>query len=369
LAPRTDDADHMRAALALARRGLGRTYPNPAVGCVLTNPEGYVVGRGWTQPSGRPHAETEALRRAGGAARGGTAYVTLEPCCHVGQTPPCSQALIDAGIARVVVATNDPDPRVSGGGLKALRQAGIAVETGLLEAEAREINAGFFLRTEAGRPMVTLKLATSLDGRIATASGQSQWITGEESRARAHLLRAAHDAILVGRGTVEADNPSLTCRLPGCADRSPLRVVLDSKLSLFKDGGVPHLKIHPAWVICGKDIENCTPALNGWEMIPVELGKDGRVDPFAALQALAVLKGVTRVLVEGGGEVAGSFLRGNLVDRVVWFRAPVVIGGDGRPALGGLGVETLAQALRFRVQSREVLGQDVVETYVREAGS
>src|SRR6266705_1008472 len=218
------DEQAMRAALALARRGLGRVWPNPAVGCAIVK-DGRVVGRGWTQPGGRPHAETEALARAGGAAHGATAYVTLEPCCHSGRTPPCADAL-------VVAALEDPDPRVVGGGLARLRAAGIAVEAGLCAAEAAEINAGFFQRVRLGRPLVTLKLATSLDGRIATASGESRWITGPAARERAHLLRVTHDAILVGTDTVLADNPQLTCRLPGLGHRSPVRIAIDRELRI-----------------------------------------------------------------------------------------------------------------------------------------
>ena len=212
----------MRAALGLARRGLGTVWPNPSVGCVLVK-DGHVVGRGWTQRGGRPHGETEALRRAGAAANGATAYVTLEPCSHWGKTPPCADALIAAGLRRVVVALEDPDPRVAGAGIEALRKAGLAVETGLCTAEAAELNAGFLRRIRSGRPLVTLKLATSLDGRIATAAGESRWITGPQSRESAHLLRATHDAILVGTATVLADDPELTCRLPGLANRSPVR--------------------------------------------------------------------------------------------------------------------------------------------------
>src|SRR5579872_6272521 len=225
------DLAHMRASLGLARRGLGNTWPNPAVGCVLVR-EGRVVGRGWTQAGGRPHAEAEALARAGRAARGATAYVTLEPCSHHGKTPPCAEALIAAGIARVVAAIEDPDPRVSGRGIARLKEAGITVETGPCADEAVELNAGFLCRVKHGRPLVTLKLATSLDGRIATASGESRWITGAAARERAHLLRATQDAVLVGTGTALADDPQLTCRLPGLEDRSPVRVVIDRNLRL-----------------------------------------------------------------------------------------------------------------------------------------
>ena len=225
------DLRWMRAAFALARRGLGNVWPNPAVGCVLVS-DGRVVGRGWTQPGGRPHAETEALRRAGALARGATAYVSLEPCSHWGRTSPCADALVAAGVRRVVAALEDPDPRVSGSGITRLREAGIAVETGLGAAEAAEINAGFLTLQRLGRPLVTLKLATSLDGKIATVTGESQWITGPPARAYAHKLRAEHDAIMVGTGTVLADNPQLTCRLPGLTVRSPVRVVLDRHLRI-----------------------------------------------------------------------------------------------------------------------------------------
>src|SRR5579864_840444 len=225
------DLHAMRAALALARRGLGTVWPNPAVGCVILK-DGRVVGRGWTQKGGRPHAETEALARASEAAKGATAYVSLEPCSHHGRTPPCAEALVAAGVARVVAAVEDPDPRVSGSGIARLKAAMIAVETGVCAADAEEVNAGFFCRVEHRRPLVTLKLATSLDGRIATASGESRWITGLAARERAHLLRATHDAVLVGTGTALADDPQLTCRLPGLENRSPVRIVIDRHLRL-----------------------------------------------------------------------------------------------------------------------------------------
>src|SRR5437763_13233042 len=226
-----DDLIHMRAAFALARRALGRSWPNPAVGCVLVK-DRRVVGRGWTQPGGRPHAETEALKRAGGRAAGATAYVSLEPCSHHGQTGPCAEALIGAGIVRAVVAMEDPDPRVAGRGLTLLGDSGIAVNLGVGEEEARDINAGFLLRLAKNRPLVTLKLAMTLDGRIATHTGESRWITGEPARARSHLMRAQNDAVMVGSGTVLADDPLLNVRLPGLERYSPLRIVLDGRLRL-----------------------------------------------------------------------------------------------------------------------------------------
>ncbi|MBT3397327.1 MAG: bifunctional diaminohydroxyphosphoribosylaminopyrimidine deaminase/5-amino-6-(5-phosphoribosylamino)uracil reductase RibD, partial [Alphaproteobacteria bacterium] len=216
----------MRSALALAQRGLGQVWPNPSVGCVLVK-DGHPIGRGWTQPGGRPHAETEALARAGDRARGATAYVTLEPCAHHGETPPCAAALVEAGVAKVVVACRDPDTRVNGGGIDALKSAGIDVVEGVLETDAIDLNIGFFTRVQSDRPMVTLKLAASIDGRIATSAGKSKWITGPGARAHGHGLRARHDAVLVGAGTVNADDPELTCRLPGMTGRSPVRVILE----------------------------------------------------------------------------------------------------------------------------------------------
>ena len=354
----------MRAALALARRGLGMVWPNPAVGCVIVN-GGRIVGRGWTQPGGRPHAETEALARAGAAARGATAYATLEPCCHWGRTPPCTDALIAAGIARVVGAFEDPDPRVAGGGAARLREAGIAVATGLCAAEAAEINAGFFCREKLGRPLVTLKLATSLDGRIATATGESRWITGAPARACAHLLRATHDAVLVGTGTVLADDPQLTCRLPGLEHHSPVRIALDR-----------HLRLPAGARLCGSakrtdlaaDAAEADQARQqalrhaGVEVITVDPDPLGQIDLASALATLGQ-RGLTRLLVEGGGRLAAALLRAGLVDRLVWLHAPSLLGGDGLPAVGALGLTALAEAPRFDRLSAETVGADLLSVY------
>jgi diaminohydroxyphosphoribosylaminopyrimidine deaminase / 5-amino-6-(5-phosphoribosylamino)uracil reductase len=347
----------MGAALALARRGLGNVWPNPAVGCVLVK-GGRVVGRGWTQPGGRPHAETEALTRAGADARGATAYVTLEPCSHHGKTAPCADALIAAGIARALVACRDPDPRVDGRGIAKLREAGIAVAEGLLREEAEALNAGFFLRVREGRPLVTLKLAGSLDMRIAAANGESKWITGEASRARAHLLRAEHDAVMAGSGTVLADDPALDARLPGLADPRRVRVVADGRLRTPPAAQlVRSARAQPTWILSRGD----APALRE---AGVELVRLNRLDPRAMLAALAE-RGVTRVLIEGGGTLAASFLRDGLVDRLAIFRAGIAIGGDGLPALAGLGVAELANARRYRLESVERLGDDTLEIRVR----
>ena len=357
----------MRAALALARRGLGNAWPNPAVGCVLVK-EGRVIGRGWTQPGGRPHAETEALRRAGDAARGATAYVTLEPCSHHGRTPPCCEALAEAGIARVVMAMRDPDPRVNGRGLAMLRGAGIAVEEGLLEAEARALNAGFFRRIQAGMPVVTLKLASTLDGRIATASGESRWITGEAARCEVHALRARHDAILVGSGTVLADDPDLTCRIPGMERVPMLRVVADARLRtppsarlVQSAGAAPVLVMtapgHPPvaqapFIAAGADIITAPAHAGGGLDLPYLLRALGR-------------RGVTRVLAEGGAGLAAALLRQGLVDRLVWFHAPAVMGGDGHPATEVLRLAALSAMPRFRRTALRAIGDDMLSEFER----
>ncbi len=372
---RPGDLAHMQAALGLARRGLGRVWPNPAVGCVILRPGAagdaspdIVVGRGWTQPGGRPHAETEAIARAAAAAEGATAYVTLEPCAHHGRTPPCAEALIAAGIARCVVATGDPDPRVSGAGIERLRAAGIDTVVGLCRDEAEELNAGFFARIRLGRPLVTLKLATTLDGRIATHAGESRWITGEAARARAHLLRAQHDAVMVGAATALADDPQLTCRLPGLEDRSPVRVVMDAHLRLPLTARlVAGAGAAPTWIIAhqGADpvrrraFESC-----GVEVIEAELDADGNLSLPAALAALGA-RGITRLLVEGGSRLSAALLRADLVDRLAWFRAARIIGGDGLPAAAAFGVDRLDQAPGFVPLSVVRVGEDVLETYRR----
>ncbi|HEV7267023.1 MAG TPA: bifunctional diaminohydroxyphosphoribosylaminopyrimidine deaminase/5-amino-6-(5-phosphoribosylamino)uracil reductase RibD [Falsiroseomonas sp.] len=356
----------MQAALALARRGLGNVWPNPAVGCVIVR-EGQVVGRGWTQPGGRPHAETEALSRAGDLARGGTAYVTLEPCSHHGRTPPCCNALIAARVARVVCAMRDPDPRVDGRGFAKLRAAGITVEEGLLEAEARAINAGFTRRIREGLPIVTLKLATTLDGRIATHAGESKWITGAAARREAHALRARYDAILVGSGTALADDPDLTCRLPGATPRQPLRVVADARLRTPPSARVvATARQHPTLLVTvpGHPPTARAPFQDaGAEVVTVPRGEGG-LSLRALLQALAQ-RGVTRVLAEGGAGIAAALLREGLVDRLAWFHAPSVMGGDGLPAAYPLPVDVLAAMPRFRRVAARPLGDDWLTEFER----
>lgn len=360
------DIRHMRHALRLAERALGTTSPNPAVGCVIVDHEGRVVGRGWTQRGGRPHAETGALAAAGAQAKGATAYVTLEPCAHQGQTPPCVDALVKAGVARVVAAVEDPDTRVGGRGLARLRDAGVGVECGVLENEAAERNAGFFLRVKSGRPLVTLKIAQSLDGRIATGAGESRWITGARARAYGHFLRARHDAILVGIETAIADDPELTCRLPGLEDRSPVRVVLDSRLRLGRSSKLATTARKTPTVVYTLAAEASALTAVGVDVVRVAGDARGRPDIGAVLSDLA-RRGITRLLVEGGATVHASFLDCGCADRLEIFSAPMVLGGTGSAAVDALGARKLDEMPRFRRTGLRRLGVDTLESYASGA--
>jgi len=338
----------MTAALELARRGLGRAWPNPSVGCVIVC-DGRVVGRGATRRGGRPHAETEALALAGAAARGATAYVTLEPCAHHGQTPPCTDALIAAGLARVVIAMEDPDPRTEGQGIARLKASGIAVTLGTCGAEAARVNAGFVSRITRARPAVTLKVAATLDGRVALDTGESKWITGEDARRRGHLLRASHDAIMVGSGTVLADDPALTCRLTGMETSQPVRIVADSGLRTPLDSMLARsIDLAPLWLVCGEHVAAETVVAwreIGAEVIAVRRGDDGRLSVDMMMLALGE-RGLTRILLEGGPSLATATLRAGLVDDLIWFLAPRMLGGDSRSALGALETRALADAIQ-----------------------
>jgi diaminohydroxyphosphoribosylaminopyrimidine deaminase/5-amino-6-(5-phosphoribosylamino)uracil reductase len=358
----------MRAALALARRSLGRTWPNPAVGCVIVR-DGRIVARGRTREGGRPHAEADALANAVEPVAGATVYVTLEPCAHQGRTPPCADALVSAGVARVVSAVEDPDPRVKGRGHARLGAAGIAVEVGEDAAEAADINAGFFRRVRDGRPLFHLKLATSLDGAVATSGGESKWITGAEARADGHRLRATHDAILVGANTVALDDPELTCRLPGLGGRSPIRIVIDSRARLPLGSRLATTAgEHPVWLICTEADQDRELRLvdRGVKVIRVPPAADGRVDPLAAAQALGQ-EGLTRVLIEGGSLTAAAFLKAGLVDRISHYRAGLVMGADSRSAVGPLEVGRLDFAPRFSLVSARTVGAGTVESWRRDA--
>lgn len=352
------DTKHMHHALRLATRQLGRTMPNPAVGCVIVK-NGQIVGVGATAPSGRPHAETQALQMAGPRAAGATLYVTLEPCAHKGETPPCTTAIIEAGITRAVIACADPDPRVAGKGFESLRKARLDVTTGLCEAQALALNEGFFLRIEKNRPLVSLKLATSLDGCIATASGDSQWITGDTARRYGHTLRAQHDAILTGINTVLTDDPLLTCRINGRAHHSPIRIVMDtqgrlpatSKLAQNASGT-------PLWILTR---DAATHPLAGSNATIIPCPTDGVHLSIPHALSLLADRGVTRLLVEAGAQLSTAFINAKLVDDCYWFRAPLII-GNGKKALY-MSCDTLADCLRTQPRECFSLGTDTLEVY------
>jgi len=359
-----DDRRFMELALSLGRRGLGRTWPNPAVGAVIVK-DGQIVGRGWTQPGGRPHAEIEALRRAGEMTRGATLYVTLEPCSHHGKSPPCADAVIACGIARVVSAMEDPNPEVAGRGHARLRSAGIAVDVGIEAATARRDHAGHICRVRDGRPHVMLKLAISADGKAAGAGRQRVGITGKAVRDRVHLMRARSDAIMIGIGTALADDPVLTCRLPGMAKMSPTRVVLDADLRLpMQSRLLATAGETPLWIITSKHAPAASEiALHqrGAEVVRVA-EKEGRFDLREVLKLLA-RRGITRLMVEGGPTVASALIEADLIDEAVFFHSPIVIGEEGLPALEPRAAKSCSEHLN-RVSS-EPVGPDRQEIYER----
>jgi diaminohydroxyphosphoribosylaminopyrimidine deaminase/5-amino-6-(5-phosphoribosylamino)uracil reductase len=360
-----DDNRFMALALSLGRRGLGKTWPNPAVGAVIVK-DGVIVGRGWTQPGGRPHAEVEALRRAGEAARGATLYVTLEPCSHHGKTPPCADAVIAAGITRVVSALEDPNPEVAGKGHARLRAAGVAVEVGIGAEEARHDHAGHIRRMRQGRPQVMLKLAISADGKAGAGGRKPVAITGEAARERVHLLRARNDAIMVGIGTVLADDPMLTCRLPGMVKDSPVRIVADSMLRLPVNSRLVRSAYEtPVWALTGL----AAPQDSEFALLPfgVEVLRSpqspGRLDLKDGLEFLAA-KGITRLMVEGGPTLAAAFIAADLVDEAVLFHGPKIVGPDGIEALATDAMEALTR--RLKQVSSEPMGPDHQVNYIRE---
>lgn len=358
------DRRFMALAISLGERGLGHVWPNPAVGCVIVK-DGRIVGRGWTQPGGRPHAETVALAQSGEAARGATAYVSLEPCAHHGKTPPCADALVAAGIARVVTPMADPDPQVSGKGHDILIEGGVSVLTGVLEEEGRRSHAGFLSRIERGRPTLTLKLALSLDGRIATASGESKWITGSEARRMVHALRMRHDAVLIGAGTARADDPDLSVRDLGTRHQ-PVRVVASRRLDIPQDGRLARTAAEvPLWLVHGAEASADMRAAwkaAGADTIASAGTRDGQLDSAAILACLAE-RGITRVFCEGGGALAASLVEADLVDDLVVFNAGIALGSDARPGVAGLRLARLADARRFRLASVEGIGADVVHIW------
>jgi diaminohydroxyphosphoribosylaminopyrimidine deaminase/5-amino-6-(5-phosphoribosylamino)uracil reductase len=360
-------ADHrfMQLALALGRRGLGQTAPNPAVGAVVVK-DGIIVGRGWTAPGGRPHAEPQALARAGDLARGATLYVTLEPCSHHGKTPPCADAVIAAGIVRVVSAVEDPNPDVAGQGHGRLRAAGLSVDVGLSADEALRDHAGHFCRVRSHRPHVTLKLAVSCDDYIAAADHKPLAITGSAARDRVHLLRAQSDAILIGIGTAQADDPLLTCRLPGMAARSPVRAVLDTHLRLSPaDRLAKSARQTPVWALTSPSAAAPAAALLGAEGVEIirlaatPLG----VELKAVLEELSQ-RGITRLMVEGGAKVANAFVSQNLVDEIWLLRGPQTLGA-GVPVLDGMPLSAITQSPDWRLRVTENLQADILTIYER----
>lgn len=360
----------MRHALSLAARGLGRVWPWPSVGCVLVRDE-RIVGRGTSDDQTLRHAEVVALEQAGERARGATAYVTLEPCSHHGRTPPCADALIEAGVARVVAALEDPNTKVGGNGFRKLKAAGIVVEVGLCAEEAEDQNKGFLINIRSSRPMVTLKLASTLDGRIATASGESRWITGPAARRMVHELRMRHDAVLIGAGTARADDPDLTVRDMG-ADRQPVRIVASRHVRLSEDSRLFNSAANPpVWVVCGEDAA-ATNEANRWRdagatVIPVP-AENGQISPAAMLAALGQA-GLTRVLCEGGGMIAASLLAADLVDELVVFSAGKVIGAEGQPSIGPLGLAELGTAPTFDLIESRPIGNDTMQRWARPAST
>jgi diaminohydroxyphosphoribosylaminopyrimidine deaminase/5-amino-6-(5-phosphoribosylamino)uracil reductase len=360
------DQRFMALALTLGRRGLGNAWPNPAVGAVVVK-DGAILGRGWTQPGGRPHAEVEALRRASAAARGATLYATLEPCSHHGKTPPCVDAIVAAGISRVVSALEDPNPKIAGQGHARLSSQGIAVTTGVCAEEARRTHAGHIRRVRDGRPHVTLKLAISADGKAGLAGRKPAVITGELARERVQLMRAMNDAVLTGIGTVLADDPQLTCRLPGMEQRSPVRVVLDSALQIPVQSKLASSATSTLdWVFVDEAARAAHEAeltAAGVEIMRVP-GRNGRLDLIAVLRGLSA-RGITRVMVEAGPILSAAFLEADLVDEAALFRSPDPIGRDGIDALQGMPLAALTQSLRLQLVESEQIGADTLQMYER----
>lgn len=357
----------MALALSLGRRGQGQVWPNPAVGCVIVK-DGRIVGRGWTQPSGRPHAETHALAQAVSKAHGADVYVTLEPCAHHGKTPPCAQALIDAGVARVFVGAMDPDPRVNGAGVAQLRAAGIEVQVGVMEAQALADLAGFLGRIERDCPHVTLKLASSFDGRIATGTGESKWITSDLARRWVHAMRARHDAVMVGGGTARKDNPTLTVRGLGIAAQ-PARVVVSRRLDLPLMSALASTAKDVPLILChGHDAD--AELVLTWRQLGATLlacgARASQLDPVDVLRKLAQ-HGLTRIFCEGGSALAASLVEADLVDELVGFQAGVAIGAEGLPSVGALGLSQLADAPRYRLVSARRVGPDSLHVWRRGA--
>lgn len=356
------DIWHMKSALALARQGLGRVWPNPSVGCVIVK-DYHVVGRGRTSDGGRPHAEVNALQMAGEHTKGADVYVTLEPCAHQGHTGPCAQALINADVAKVIIAIEDTDARVAGKGIDMLRAAGIEVVMRICAKEARELNKGFFLRHSEQRPLISLKTATTLDAKIATSTGQSKWITGELARKRGHLLRVQHDAIAVGVNTILKDNPLLNSRLEGVS-KNLVRIVFDTNLRLQGTEKIfDDVQENPVWIVTASDQTDDIKKM-GAIIIKVPKDRQGQIDLSKAMNAICDL-GITRLLVEGGASLMTSFMREGLYDRLYWFKAGSVIGANGLSAVQNLNIKNIDQKIQLTHLEHIILGDDVLDVYTK----
>ncbi|PPR77754.1 MAG: Riboflavin biosynthesis protein RibD [Alphaproteobacteria bacterium MarineAlpha2_Bin1] len=356
----------MQHAINISTRGIGLTCPNPSVGCVVVN-KNTIVGRGVTAKGGRPHAETLALKMAGDKARGSSVYVTLEPCNHIGETDPCCEALISAGVRKVIVATLDPDKRVSGKGVTKLKNSGIEVINGVLEKEAIEVNEGYFKNKYQNQPLTTLKIAISIDSKVATKTGESKWITSKGARDHSHMLRARSDALIISSSTAINDNPSLTCRLPGMIDYSPIRVILDAfrkvpnNLEIFKNA-----KSIPVWVFTSvpesEKINQESIAL-GVKIINVNKDRFGYGVNLKQVFAFLSSQGIMRVMVESGGNLSSALINEKLIDRLVIYRAPSVIGGDGMSAIESINVKSLSDSLQLELIKLEEFDSNIIETY------
>lgn len=353
---------YMRLALSLARRQLGQTWPNPAVGAVIVQ-DGQIVAQGFTERGGRPHAETQALVKAGKRAQGATMYVSLEPCSHQGKTPPCAHAIITAGITTVVVGCRDTNPLISGRGIALLEAAGLQVIEGICAMEARAVNAGFFSVMERKTPWLSVKLATSLDGKIASSGGQSHWITSEAARQYGQLLRSRYDAVVTGSGTLVADDPQLTCRTPGLEQYSPVRVVFDRKNRLLPTHNLAKTASNtPVWVLStGNHPEKAALEGMGVQFFALSEGDDAQ--QLKEGMAILATQGITRVLAEGGAQLSTGFLQSGLCRRMYWFRAPVLLGNDGLAGVGGGFPATLSDATRWALVEQHALGPDQLDVF------
>ncbi|MBI35987.1 MAG: riboflavin biosynthesis protein RibD [Alphaproteobacteria bacterium] len=366
----------MQTALRLARRGFGKTWPNPTVGCVIVDTSemhNKVIGLGFTQPSGSDHAECVAIKQAlnrygKDRLRGSTLYSSLEPCCHQGKTPPCTELIIKNGISTVVIGCKDPDSRVSGRGINELRESGINVIENVLREESEDLNAGFISRVKLGRPSVTMKVATSADGKIATYMDKSKWITSELARKRAHLMRSQHDALLVGIGTVLKDDPLLTCRLNGLENSSPIRVVIDTNLRINHSCNLMRTSGDvPTWIFTvGNKNDKPIAQLqqNGADVISVSADERGLVDLNEVLSILGN-RGISRVLSEGGASLNSSLIKSNLVDKIAWFRSNKLIGSDGKSVFESIGVKDIDDMIDFKLTKRESVGNETLDRYRR----